>query len=149
MGTLQQIHTWSLTHHPRWLVVVRVALGLCLFIKGISFMINATQIENVLAQSRLAAYSDSISIIITWAHLLGGFLIIIGLLTRWAVLLQLPILLGAIIFLAAYQGIFAAGSQFPLSVVIFLLLVFFLVEGGGPLSLDNWFRKNPNYWTPR
>lgn len=143
MGTLQQIHTWSLTHHPRWLVVIRVALGLCLFIKGISFMINASLLERYLQNSSLAAQTDWIALVVTWAHLLGGFLIIIGLLTRWAVLLQIPILLAAMVLMAAEHGLFAAGSQFPLSVVIFLLLIFFLVEGGGPLSLDNYFRHNP------
>lgn len=143
MGTLQQIHTWSLTHHPRWLVVVRVALGLCLFIKGISFMINATVPQRFLQNTSLAGSADTIAIIVTWAHLLGGFLIIIGLLTRWAALLQIPILLGAMILITSQQGIFASGSLFPLSAVIFLLLVFFLVEGGGPLSLDNYLRQNP------
>ena len=143
MGTLQQIHNWSLAHHPRWLVVGRVALGLCLFIKGISFMINAATLEKLLQYGSLAAGADWIAIVVTWAHLLGGFMIIIGLLTRWAVLLQLPILIGAIIIITSTQGIFASGTQFPLSVVIFLLLIFFLVEGGGPLSLDNYFRLHP------
>ena len=143
MGTLQQIHTWSLTHHPRWLVVIRVALGLCLFIKGISFMINSTALEQIVQKSGLAAYDSWIAIGVTWAHLLGGFMIIIGLLTRWAVALQLPILVGALVFIANQQGIFASGSMFPMTVVIFLLLIFFLVEGGGPLSLDNYFRLHP------
>lgn len=141
MGTLQQIHHWSLVHHPRWLVVVRVALGLCLFIKGISFMMNATLFERYLETTTLAARAGGLAIFVTWAHLLGGFLIIVGLLTRWAVLLQIPILVGALILIASQQGIFAPGSQFPLSIVIFLLLLFFLVEGGGPLSLDHYFSK--------
>jgi len=87
--------------------------------------------------------ADAIIIVITWAHLLGGFLIIIGLLTRWAVLLQIPILLAAIIIMANQYGIFASGAELPFTVIIFVLLVFFLVEGGGPLSLDNYFRHNP------
>jgi hypothetical protein len=40
MGTLQQINRWSLTHHPRWLVVLRAILGICLFFKGIFFLVN-------------------------------------------------------------------------------------------------------------
>lgn len=142
MGTLQQIHNWSLAHHPRWLVVVRVALGLCLFIKGISFMINSTVLDQLLQNSNLAAYNDAISIFVTWAHLLGGVLIIVGLLTRWAVAIQIPILLGALVFITSQQGIFASGGLFPLTVVIFLLLVFFLVEGGGPISLDHFFKHH-------
>lgn len=143
MGTLQQIQHWSLMHHPRWLVVPRVALGLCLFIKGISFMISSVHTHQLLYNTVLASSADAIIIGITWAHLLGGFLIIIGLLTRWAVLLQIPILLAAILIMASQYGLFASGTELPFTVIIFLLLVFFLVEGGGPLSLDNYFRLHP------
>lgn len=143
MGTLQQIHNWSLVHHPRWLVVVRVALGLCLFFKGISFMYSSVNTQQLLYNTVFASSADAILIGITWAHLLGGFLIIIGLLTRWAALLQLPILLAAIIILANEYGVFASGTALPFTVIIFLALVFFLVEGGGPLSLDNYFRLHP------
>ena len=143
MGTLQQIHNWSLVHHPRWLVVLRVALGLCLIYKGITFMSNTAQAHQLLHGTILSSSSDAIIIGITWAHLLGGFLIVIGLLTRWAVLLQVPILLAAIIIMANEYGLFAAGTDLPFTSIIFVLLVFFLVEGGGPLSLDNYFRLNP------
>src|SRR5882724_7089157 len=83
MGTLQQIQHWSTTHHPRWLVVLRVILGLCLFIKGISFMNNAVVLNQLISGSIVAKSSDWLPLSITMAHLLGGFLIIIGLLTRW------------------------------------------------------------------
>ena len=47
MGTLQQIHRWSLSHHPRWLVVLRVILGICLFFKGIFFLVNTATLEDL------------------------------------------------------------------------------------------------------
>jgi uncharacterized membrane protein YphA (DoxX/SURF4 family) len=144
MGTLQEVHNWSLVHHPRWFVVPRVALGLCLLIKGLSFMANSLQLEHMLQHSAFAAWSDTLIIGITWAHLLGGVLIVIGLLTRWAVMLQIPILLAAIIIMVNQTGIFASGFDLPFTTIIFLLLVFFLIEGGGPLSLDNYFRFNRN-----
>ena len=49
MGTLQRILAWSSTHHPKWLVVLRVALGLCLFFKGISFMNNAVMVNQLIS----------------------------------------------------------------------------------------------------
>jgi putative oxidoreductase len=143
MTTLQQIHQWSLTHHPRWLVVLRVALGLCLFFKGISFMVNATELQQMMQGSVFAGSADWLPLVITWAHLLGGFLIIIGLLTRWAALLQIPILFGAVFLVNLRRGMFAADSEFIFSVLILLMLISFLIEGGGPISLDNYFRKNP------
>ena len=141
MGTLQQIHRWSLTHHPRWLVVVRVPLGLILFVKGISFMSNASRLVELLESSIIVKGSAWWAIVITWAHLLGGFMIIIGLFTRIAVLTQIPILVGAIFFLNMQPGVFNLAYELPFAIVTLMLLIFFLVEGGGPLSLDNFFSK--------
>jgi uncharacterized membrane protein YphA (DoxX/SURF4 family) len=131
---------WSATHHPRWLVFLRVILGVSLFIKGISFMYDMSILENLLSDSSVHNYSSWIALTITWTHLLGGFLIIIGLLTRWAVLFQIPILLGAVVFMNRPP---AQGSEFTFALLILLGLVLFLVEGGGPLSLDNYFHNNP------
>ncbi|MGZ5133844.1 MAG: DoxX family protein [Flavitalea sp.] len=142
MGTIQQIHTWSLTHHPRWLVVLRVSLGLCLFIKGFSFMANATIVERFIEYNPLFSKAWWLPIAITWAHMLGGVLIIVGLLTRYAVLLQIPILLGAVIFLTK-NSVLGSGGELIFTILVLLLLVFFLIEGGGPLSLDDYFRKIP------
>ena len=142
MGTLQQIQTWSLTHHPRWLVVLRVALGLCLFIKGFSFMANATIVERFIEYNPLFSKAWWLPIAITWAHMLGGLLIIVGLLTRYAVLLQLPILLVAVVFLTK-NSVLGSGGEIIFTISVLLLLLFFLIEGGGPLSLDDYFRKIP------
>jgi putative oxidoreductase len=141
MGTLQQIHRWSLAHHPRWLVVLRVALGICLFFKGIFFLANTSTLEELVRGSLVANRADWMAIFITWSHLLGGFLIIIGLLTRWAVLLQIPILMGAIVFINTQRDAFGA-FELPFAFIILLLLILFLIEGGGPISLDNFFSKH-------
>jgi|SRR5215831_9469524 len=142
MNTIQQIQKWSLTHHPRWLVVVRVALGLFLFIKGISFIVNATIMEKLLHSGWLSDNAAYIAIGVSWVHLLGGFLIIIGLFTRWAALVQIPILLAAIFFLNMDRQSIGNGTELPLAITILLLCMFFLVEGSGPLSLDNFFKKH-------
>ena len=140
MGILQPLEKWSTTHHPRWLVILRVALGLCLFVKGISFIRNMADLELLLSQSSLKDFSSWMELAITWIHLLGGFLIITGLLTRWAVLIQLPILFGAIFFI---DKPFIAGTEFTFALLILLLLILFFIEGGGPFSLDNYFLKHP------
>lgn len=141
MGTLQNIQQWSLTHHPRWLVVLRVVLGICLILKGIFFLVNTSTLEELVKGSLVANRTDWLVIFITWSHLLGGFLIIIGLLTRWAVLLNIPILMGAIIFINTQRDYFGA-FEMPFALLVLVLLIFFLVEGGGPISLDNFFSKH-------
>lgn len=140
---LQQLEKWSITHHPQWLVFLRVPLGIALFSKGIIFLNDSVSLGTLLTDSGLTSSPGWLIIFITWIHLLGGFLIIIGLFTRLAIALQIPILLGAVIFVNAPRGIFAAESEFGFSLVILLLLIFFFTEGGGPLSLDNYFKKHP------
>ncbi|MBO9203586.1 MULTISPECIES: DoxX family protein [Niastella] len=141
MNTLQQIHRWSLAHHPRWLVVLRVALGVCLFFKGIFFLANTSTLQELVQGSVVANRSDWMVIFITWSHLLGGFLIIIGLLTRWAALLNVPILMGAVIFINTQRDSFG-NFELPFAFIVLAMLIFFLIEGGGPISLDNFFSKH-------
>lgn len=139
MGMLHQLNQWSITHHPRWLVILRVALGVSLFVKGISFIANSVELQALLQQSNLpssAWVSDSIA----WIHLLGGAFIIIGFFTRLSIAVQIPILLVAVLFINARQGMLA-GSEFLFSLLILILLVLFFIEGGGPLSLDDYFKK--------
>jgi len=142
MGTLRQIQQWSATHHPRWLVVLRVALGFCLFAKGIVFMSNTVLLDKILAGSPMAGNTGWLPIVITWANLLGGFMLVVGLMTRLVALIQIPILVCAIIFINLQKEGFAVQSELGLAIVVLLLLIFFLVEGSGPYSLDHYFHQN-------
>lgn len=139
MGTLQQLEKWSTTHHPRWLVFLRVILGICLIIKGISFMSDSIHLESMLSETTMNTTKDWLPLVITWLHLLGGFFITIGLFTRMSTLLLIPVLLGAVLIINLPRGIFAPGSEFGFSLAVLLLLIVFFIEGGGPLSLDNYF----------
>lgn len=136
---LHQLNQWSITHHPRWLVILRVALGVSLFVKGISFIANAVILQTLLQQSNLPS-SEWVSDSIAWIHLLGGTFIIAGFFTRAATAIQIPILAVAVLFVNARQGI-VAGSELLFSVLILILLILFFFEGGGPLSLDDYFKK--------
>ena len=139
MGTLQQLEKCRTTHHPRWLVFLRVILGICLILKGISFMSDTVHLESLLAETSITNLSGWIAIVITWLHLLGGFFIIVGLFTRITTLLLIPILLGAVLLVNLPKGIFAPGSEFGFSLAVLILLIVFFIEGGGRLSLDNYF----------
>lgn len=135
------MNDWSSKHHPKWLVFLRVVLGLCLFIKGISFIQNSVLLSSTISQTALITNAAWLTTLIPWLHLLGGAMIVAGLFTRLSCLVQMPILVGAIIFVNAKRGIFAGESDLLFSVVILILLIFFFIEGGGPLSLDNFLRK--------
>jgi putative oxidoreductase len=142
MDTLRSIHQWSIMHHPRWLIFPRLVLGALLCIKGITFMSNATLLENLLSGSYLAGNTHALQIIIGGANMLGGFLIIIGLQTRLMCTIQIPLLIGAVIFINSQKGGFAPQSEMGLAILALLLTLLFLIEGSGPISLDAYFSHN-------
>ena len=74
---------------------------------------------------------------VTFAHILGGFFLTIGMFTRAACIIQIPILIGAIIFvnINATKDAFSPYSELFLSIIILLLLIYFLIIGNGPLSV--------------
>ena len=110
MGLVHRIDQWKQAHQPAWLVVLRVALGVILLAKGIFFISHAEELTNMIVNSRFSGMVTFLVIYITFSHLFCGAFIILGLLTRWVVLLQIPILIGAVIFNAP-QGIFRISVQ--------------------------------------
>lgn len=142
MSLLKQMDEWSVKHHPKWLVVLRVVLGFLLFFKGFGFIENNVLLADVIARTEFIQQATWLTTIIPWIHLLGGSMIIIGLFTRLSCLVQIPIVLGAVLLVNVKQGLFAGGSDLPFSIIILLMLCFFFVEGGGPLSFDGYLRRS-------
>ncbi len=139
MGIAHQIDSWSKTHNPDWLVVLRAGLGLCLFIKGIQFIYNSILLDQAFAGSPFLQHFSWLSTVIPYIHLLGGALLLAGLFTRFVCVLHIPILLGAVFFINIRQGFFSGGADLPFSILVLALLCFFAVEGSGKFSLDRFF----------
>jgi uncharacterized membrane protein YphA (DoxX/SURF4 family) len=64
-------------------------------------------------------------------------MISIGLFTRKAVAFQIPILLGAVIFVNAPKGFFAEGNDLVFSLAVLGLLCFYFIYGPGYRSADH------------
>ena len=140
MTILHQLDKWS-TAHPRLLLLLRAALGIALTSKGISFISDMISLKALLSASSFNFLPDWVALVITSIHLLCGFLITIGLFTRLSALVQIPILIGAVIINAS-ASVYTPGSELIFSLVVLVLLVFFLFEGGGELSLDNYIKTH-------
>jgi putative oxidoreductase len=136
MNYLQRVEFWGDHHHPKWLDLLRIALGVFLCFKGIEFANNMNLVEDMM--SRKVPFSSFMLMLLShyilFAHIMGGFLLAVGLLTRFACIVQIPVLIGAIIFINA--SMLRPFSEIFLSLLILMLLVYFLVIGGGPWSLD-------------
>ena len=137
MNFLQRLEQWGNSHHPKWMDIVRIALGIFLCYKGVDFVFNMSKLINLM-KSR-SSFGDFVFTLagqyVVFAHILGGFFLIIGLFTRFACVIQIPILLGAVIFVNSNKDMLQPYSQLILSIVVLLLLIYFLIAGNGPWSL--------------
>ena len=135
MNVVQRVEHWGDTHHPQWLDIVRILLGAFLCYKGVSFLMNMGQMLDLLTNKMsFGSFSTMLmSNYVAFAHILGGILLILGVLTRFACIIQIPILLGAVFFLNT--ALYRPFSEVLLSIVVLLLLIVFLIVGNGPIQL--------------
>jgi len=143
MNLVQRLEYWGDHHHPKWLDIIRIGLGIFLCYKGIEFLGNMSIMLNLLT-NKLSFGSFTVVMLsnyIAFAHLLGGFLLVLGLLTRFACLIQIPILLGAIFFINSSGDMLKPFSELSLSILVLLLLIYFLIAGNGPWSFDKMAAK--------
>lgn len=124
------------------LLVARIIVGLILFVKGILFLRNSEQLEQLILASRFAPGVAFLTAYITFAHLFGGVFIIIGLFTRIAALLQIPILLGALFFILPWQMHITGVDELILSIVVLGLLVLILLKGSGEFSMEEYLKSH-------
>lgn len=139
MNLLQRIEYWGDRHHPKWVDFLRIALGAFLVYKGVEFLENMSSMMNLMTnQVPFSAFMLLLlSHYIVFAHVAGGVLLILGVLTRFACIIQIPVLLGAIIFINS--DVLRPFSELLLSLVVLLLLVYFLIAGDGALSVKSFF----------
>lgn len=143
MNLLHQIELWGDRHHPKWLDFIRMLLGVFLFFRGVEFINNMDQLSALMTRSEFLG-SLSLGMLghyVVLAHIVGGALIAFGLLTRFACVVQIPILLGAVLFVNAGEGFFTLNEGLWLSLLVLALLLFFTVSGSGPISVDEQMRK--------
>lgn len=136
MNITQKLDRWAYAHHPRWIDLLRIVLGIIIFLKGFFFIRDTDKLIEMIRNTRFEWVSFALAHYIAFAHLVGGVMITIGLLTRLAVVVQLPILLGAVIFINSRNGFLTLNSELPFSILVLLLLIFFFVYGSGPSSAD-------------
>ena len=129
---------------PKWLTIPRIILGLMLIWKGFSFFKDSNALSNMFQYSDLGVFNNNTetwAFIITYAHILAGFFIAIGLFTRWASVVMIPFLIGALFFVNIKSGLALGTGEFLYSLAAFVLLIIFSWMGSGAISADEFFRN--------
>lgn len=119
--------------------MLRILLGVIIFIKGVFFLKDNTSFYAYIADADMGFSQFMLMHMVVMAHLAGGLMIIFGVLTRSAILIQIPILLGAVFFVGKYAGI---NDEFILALATFLLSAYVLAVGSGKFSFDHYIEDH-------
>jgi len=125
------------TNHDFAYSLIRIILGVALLVRGLILLSDPAAISELAGQNELYWWYSYITII----HIIAGLLLTLGLLTRVASLLQIPILAGAVFFIHMRQGLLTEGQSLELSALVLVLLIIYFLFGSGSLSLDNFIAK--------
>lgn len=143
MNIIQRTTFWGNAHHPHWVDILRMTLGALLIAKGFYFISDTESIRRIITSTRFEPVAWAAVHYIVFCHLVGGFFIVIGLLTRAAVAFQLPILISAVFLVHIRNGLTFLNSELWVAILVLILLIVFLIIGSGKYSYDERL-KNSN-----
>jgi putative oxidoreductase len=123
--------------NPVWMDGLRILLGLFLFVKGVSFLNNSSDVFYLLSQQESLAHLRKASLFFSTFHIIGGLMIAFGFLTRFALLIQIPILIGAVFIVNTQNGLTLGNIELWVSAAVLALMLFFMIVGPGRYSVDH------------
>jgi len=143
MNLIHRIEKWGDTHHPRFLDIIRILLGVFLLLKGLGFMDNTANLKYLIetrADITVAPWVLMLLVYyVTFVHMVGGTLIAMGIMTRFSAIMQIPVVFGAVFFINVLQSPF--NTDLTSSVVALILLVLFAIIGSGRWSIENYLKS--------
>lgn len=134
MNTVEKLRIWA-AGHPKLPEGLRIALGLVLVWKGISFLQNLDLLHLYLHYTGIndsLGLSSAINIVaqlIIILNLFGGVCIALNIQSRLFCYMNLPILFGAVFLVNMYRGSFEPHAEFWLSLASLLAIVLVLMIG--------------------
>jgi putative oxidoreductase len=151
MKRLENIKFWRDHHRSEWLSLLRIVLGLTLILKGLVFITNPDVLSTFLKETGITDDIGTSIFITTTAqliiilHLVGGVCIAFGLHTRLFCLLNLPALIGAVLFVNLNRNMLKPYSELWLSVIVLAGLIWFLIKGNDRFPLESDTDRESQY----
>ena len=128
---------------PNLQTILRGALGFIIIWRGFNFIYDTASLQILIERTDVGIFSDNahvLAFIISYLTLLCGLFIFVGLFTRVAAIIQIPVLIVAVFFVNIKDMEYNR-SEFILSLVALILLVFFAIRGSGYFSADEYFGR--------
>ena len=138
MGKIERCRFWLQEHDDLFLDLVRIYIGAGLFVKAFYLLHHREYLTQVISGSGNSWFAPAaVAQYVIIAHMVGGALLTVGLLTRLAAFAQLPILLGAVFYVYLPQMATVEPRQnLEYSALVAFLLFFLGVFGAGRWSVD-------------
>ena len=138
MKDLTKYITWLDNNQNLAYSLIRIFVGAALMVRGWIFFADPEAVTRLAREESLFLWFSYV----TLGHLIGGFFVMVGLQTRLAALVQVPILFGAVFVVHANQNLATVGQSLELAVMVLVLLFIFTLFGSGTLSLDYYLSRN-------
>jgi uncharacterized membrane protein YphA (DoxX/SURF4 family) len=139
MKNINDCKQWIQSHVDIVIDLVRMYLGVGLFVKGLYFLMHKEEMQKLLEGANNVVFAQgAVAHYVVPVHLVGGLLLAIGLLTRLAALAQMPILIGAVFYVWMPRVLlFEERQSFEFALLVLFLLALIFVYGGGRFSVDH------------
>jgi len=117
-------------------LLLRLILGFVYIMHAYLALVKLGPAAMIAYQARAGILFPEIA---TWylilAHGLGGIFLVLGIFTRWAALANVPVMLGAIVFVHGNKGFWVTDGGYEYVLVLLVATVAAAMIGGGALSL--------------
>lgn len=144
MKDLYPTNHWIKTHGDLALDLVRMYLGIGLIIKAVYFMNHSDYLLHLMDGMGSLWFAPAILVhYVVLAHLVGGLCLLLGLFTRTAAILQLPILVSALFYVHLPNMVASveARQSAEFAGLVLFLLALLSIYGAGRWSLDHYLGK--------
>lgn len=121
--------------------LMRAYLGIGLFVRGILFVSQPELVLGYLQDLQGWFLPYALVHFVAIAHLCGGVMLALGLATRLAAAIQVPILFGAVFLVHSQGGLLDVGQSLEFSGLVLALLLVYLTFGSGRLSVDAFLMR--------
>jgi uncharacterized membrane protein YphA (DoxX/SURF4 family) len=153
MNRISQTKHWAAGHSDLMPDLIRIYLGIGLMVKAFFFMSHGELVQQLLTGNEDSFFlRAAVAHYVIPVHLLGGLLLALGLATRIAALAQIPVLLGAILYLYLPKALFLEARQsLEFTALVLFLMVLIVLFGPGRISLDHYLfhrRRDPRIPEP-
>jgi len=142
--TLDGMRQWFLDHRSWCMDLIRIYLGVGLFAKGLAFLVHRDELVQTMIDHDILWSGMALAHIVILTHIFGGLMMAVGIGTRAAALIQVPILVGATFFVNWSGGIWEFAEELRFSALVLFLLLMFVWYGSGPLSIEGRLHPQEN-----